>query len=278
MGSKKFSVTNRLNAGKGQGAGASYTPWLSVNDVPSTGISGKFFGIKTRRHHHTLSKPEKYCYLQCEFNQNVVDIREQFPLYNTPLILELCQKLNIKVSKQKAELDKSRPRIFTTDLLITKNSKGKVWYEAISVKNKISSLITKTNRSLQLQEVERLYWAAHGVAWKLFIPDDLAIINSKNIEFITSPIRKSGHALPNDIKLAVLKELRAGTFQFSLLSSQLASQLDLHVQLVKQAIAEIFFEHLIEVDLSIDIKRLDLISVLSINNIRSENNPYGNIA
>lgn len=44
--------------GRGQGRGADYHPWLTIQDVPSQGRSHRLKGIKTGRVHHLLSDIE----------------------------------------------------------------------------------------------------------------------------------------------------------------------------------------------------------------------------
>lgn len=51
-----------------------------VADVPSMGCSHKIPGVKVERIHHLLSDLERAYLLVCEFSEDVVDIREQYPL------------------------------------------------------------------------------------------------------------------------------------------------------------------------------------------------------
>lgn len=66
--------------GRGQGQGADYKPWLTVRDVPSRGRSHRSLGMTTGRAHHFLSDIELRSFLLFDWVQDVVDIREQFPL------------------------------------------------------------------------------------------------------------------------------------------------------------------------------------------------------
>ena len=66
--------------GRGQGHGAEYRPWLTVQDVPSRGRSQRPLGVVTGRAHHLLSDLERKTFLAIEFRDDVRDIREQFPL------------------------------------------------------------------------------------------------------------------------------------------------------------------------------------------------------
>lgn len=78
--------------GRGKGAGADYKPWLTVQDVPSTGRSTRLLGIHTGRTHHLLSDIERSLFYRLDWEDSVVDIREQFPLdrSTTALIAQYC--------------------------------------------------------------------------------------------------------------------------------------------------------------------------------------------
>lgn len=49
------SVARFEALGRGKSTGASYLPWLRVQDVPSKGLSTRVEGWKTGRIHHFLS-------------------------------------------------------------------------------------------------------------------------------------------------------------------------------------------------------------------------------
>jgi hypothetical protein len=67
--------------GRSQDHGENYRPWLTVQDVPSLGISSRLVGWKTgRRDVHLLSKLELYHFYICLWDDSIVDFREQFPL------------------------------------------------------------------------------------------------------------------------------------------------------------------------------------------------------
>lgn len=85
MGRRKYQFTEAkvrkyLAEGRGTGDGANYKPWLTVYDLPSRGRSHRIYGIKTGRVHHLLSDGEWKSFLRFEFDDSVLDIREQFPL------------------------------------------------------------------------------------------------------------------------------------------------------------------------------------------------------
>lgn len=83
--STEADIERHISNGFGRGTGASYKPWLRVQDVPSTGHSRKVSGVKIERTFHLLSNLEYGYFLASEFSEDVVDIREQYPL------LQICR-------------------------------------------------------------------------------------------------------------------------------------------------------------------------------------------
>ena len=85
MAKKRTPLTDRnikrmIKEGRGQGEGVDYIPWLASRDVPSLGRSTEGKGWKSGRIHHFLSDLETKYFYQLEWADNVIDIREQFPL------------------------------------------------------------------------------------------------------------------------------------------------------------------------------------------------------
>jgi hypothetical protein len=85
MGRKKSNlagqkaIERRLRAGFGQGSGASYQPYIRVQDGSSRGDSHRPPGWKTGREHDLLSTLEFMYFMHLEWCPQVVDIQEQFP-------------------------------------------------------------------------------------------------------------------------------------------------------------------------------------------------------
>lgn len=69
-----------IKEGRGQGELALYRPWLTIQDVPSSGRVHRFIGWKTTRQHHLLSDLEFNYHCFGDWAENILDIREQYPL------------------------------------------------------------------------------------------------------------------------------------------------------------------------------------------------------
>ena len=99
MAKKKYSPSETtfrrwFKEGRGSGKGRDYKPWLTVRDLPSQGRSHRVFGHKSQRTHHLFSDLELAIFLILEWQSDILEIREQFPLQRD-LTLELAEKHGI---------------------------------------------------------------------------------------------------------------------------------------------------------------------------------------
>ena len=169
-----------LRSKYGLGSGPDYKPWMKAQDVPSHGNSGKIYGLKTQREHHILSEKESCFFYLAEFNDSVIDIREQFPLFPLNLSVRIAKILGVKhpvVTKTKSLF------VITTDFLLTCSNGKNIWYEAVSVKPRDK---LKDIRSAQKLEIERHWWQLLGISFRIFVKDEQNQIISKNIQWMTS--------------------------------------------------------------------------------------------
>jgi hypothetical protein len=91
-------------------------PWLRVQDVPSIGRSHKIQGVKIERIHHLLSDLERSYFLVCEFSEDVVDIREQYPLLPTERAQAIASAIDVRYPRYPRT---TLPYVMTTDFLLT---------------------------------------------------------------------------------------------------------------------------------------------------------------
>lgn len=208
-------MKNRQNEGRGRGDRASYKPWIYVHDVPSTGRSSRIFNGE--RIMHTLSDWETTAVRQFQWDPDVLDIREQFPLP-----LEVTQRIAREMKVRHPCDSKSRVDIpITTDLLITRRINNAAVLLARSIKEKAAveyhaSLTrpqrVKIGRTLQKLEIERRYWSEINVSWMLVTDDHLSKTLKSNLEFIQpvelDPKRPKGYW--KRARQAVLEALAIG--------------------------------------------------------------------
>ncbi|WP_243055068.1 TnsA endonuclease N-terminal domain-containing protein [Pseudomonas sp. BP01] len=170
----KQDIERHIANGFGGGAGAGYMPWLRVQDVPSRGRSHKILGVKVERIHHLLSDLERAYLLVCEFSEDVVDIREQYPLLPVESTQAIARAIGVRYPKYTGT---TLPLVMTTDFLLTvKQPNGDFKTVARTIKYQHDLKGKDAVRTLEKLEVERRFWMSQGVDWsivteELFTPD-----------------------------------------------------------------------------------------------------------
>ena len=172
--SSETDIQRHITNGFGSGAGASYLPWLRVQDVPSRGRSHKIQGVKIDRLHHLFSDLERAYFLVCEFSENVVDIREQYPLLPRESAQAIASSMGVRYPKYPKTV---LPYVMTTDFLLTiKKPDGSFKSVARTIKYRGDLEGKQARRTLEKFEIEKRFWAGQHVDWaivteEMFSPD-----------------------------------------------------------------------------------------------------------
>ena len=162
-----------LSENRGAGELASYKPWLSIQDFPSKGRVSRVKGWKTNRIHHFFSDIQTRCFYMFEWNDEVVDIREHYPLLDLVEVVKEDKDL-----KQDFFTNEEPPYILTTTFLLTlRNHK----YVARTIKS--SSELEKKS-VLERLEIERRYWTAKQIDFGIITQKEIPIKMVKNIEWV----------------------------------------------------------------------------------------------
>ncbi|MDF2985209.1 MAG: Tn7-like transposition protein [Eubacterium sp.] len=165
-----------ISEGRGQGVGKDYKPWITVHDFPSEGIISRQPGWKSNRVCHFLSNNElRYFYL-LEWADNVIDIREQYPM-NLEDTLRIADELGIK---HPVNSKNDVPYVMTSDFMITVNVEGKETNIVRTIKP--ASNLEKKN-VIEHFEIERRYWAEKGISWGIVTDKNIPRILVSNIEW-----------------------------------------------------------------------------------------------
>ncbi|MBV5269630.1 MAG: Tn7 transposase TnsA N-terminal domain-containing protein, partial [Afipia sp.] len=180
MARSKYDWTERrikrfFREGRGTGRGQDYKPWLTTSDVPSLGRTHRIFLTKTSREHHLLSDLEYYAFLKSSFDDDVVDIREQFPLDRTET-LAIAAARGIKHPQVKGV-----SIVMTTDFLETRVATEGHSEMAIAIKP--NEELSKT-RTIEKLEIERIYWSRRNIPWFIQSESSLRTTRSLNLEWI----------------------------------------------------------------------------------------------
>lgn len=254
-----------LKNGRGLGTGIDYLPWLRVNDIPSRGKSTKIYGIKTERTYHLLSGVESNFFIIAEYNPQVIDIREQFPLFPVDLVLRVANEAGINYPIVSESND---PSVLSSDFLLTLSEEGKISYLAIAIK-KTEEL--KDPDVLIRLEIERLWWAVLGIPWRLVTENQVSVITARNIEWFSVPLRgRKQLLLGNNSEQeteALAKLVVPGVYEWTGLINQLSNEMgieeDKTIVLLKSAV----WNRLIEVnmDTKTEIAKENIIEIINVN-------------
>lgn len=188
-----------IKEGRGQGIGSNYKPWVHTYEFPSKGRASRVWGLKTGRIHHLHSDNQYRAFLLFEFNNNVIDIRESFPLLDVMEVID--EKDDLRFDKF---VDKQTgvPYVLTTNFLLTlKDSKDNVKYIARTIK---SSTELKRKITFEKLEIERRYWFAKGIDWKIMTQKELPRQLAKNIEWVRETLLEGSARNINKEKFSLI--------------------------------------------------------------------------
>lgn len=260
------SYEKALREGVGTGCGEFYKPWIRPQDfTKSRGIRSAIRGLKTFRQHNTLSSVESEFYYLAEFNDSVIDIREQFPLLPITLTQNIARIINVNhpsIRRRPGETDRPPlPAVMTTDFLLTfMTVDGTFKYQAYSIKP--NELISR--RDAEKQEIERLFWEGINVRFQIYTGSKINTIKSSNIRWFTAPFRMNG--LPEfNVNPALLEIIQPGqhllTHLVNIISSFLHTSTEDSLTVLKFLLAT----KSIEADLTSDIAGDGTITILRSN-------------
>ncbi|RNB79753.1 heteromeric transposase endonuclease subunit TnsA [Brevibacillus fluminis] len=202
MKNKIVSNSNQAKDKFGQLTGKNYKPSLTVRSFSSEGNAIRAFGYTSGREHHLLSNLEYYYFLLLDWNESVVDMREQYPL-SIEETIRIAESKGIPHPKQKNK----NPVVMTSDFNITVIRDGRKQSIVRTVK---PSIKLEDKRTIEKFEIERAYWQEHGISWGIVTEKELHLPLIKNIEWVRSAteldVLDTDADNEVDIMLEVLKE------------------------------------------------------------------------
>ncbi len=165
-----------LKEGRGQGAGGSYKPWLTIQDVPSQGRTARPTGWKTGRLHHLLSDIETALFYLLDWEDHVLDIREQFPL-DREKTRQIASKMGVAhPSDVKTKVD----IVMTTDFLVDiQTAQGR---RTLAIPVKKSDDLDDA-RTIEKLEIDRRYWQGEA-DWIIVTERDMNKDRVGNIRWV----------------------------------------------------------------------------------------------
>lgn len=175
----------------GQPTGAEYKPAIRVRDISSMGTSQKNVDWKTKRMVHTLSQVESRVWYMLRWNDDVEDVREQFPL-DLKTTLEIAKKYGFAHPRN----DEGELIHMTTDFLVTLKD-GR--YIAVYVKPDKSSWEENESAS-KTAYIEKVYWSDYKkIDFKMITNEDVNPIVTGNISIVVPFYQKE--SVHDDISL-----------------------------------------------------------------------------
>jgi len=167
---------NKMKEGRCRGHNEDYIPWIKANEAKSIATASIVWDPIAKRPVHLLSRGEECFYWQLRFDPNVLEIREQYAMFDTKRVKRICKEF---------ESYRGPSVITSTDFLVDYIDGSTVAY---SVKYKRSeteeSFFLKREKYqnfLYRQFMEKKYWEEEGTIFKLIFSDELNQVLSENI-------------------------------------------------------------------------------------------------
>lgn len=174
---RKLSYEQKIKEGRGTGSSIDYIPWVQIQDFGSKGRVARGIGLKTGRLHGFLSDLECNYYYYLDISENVIDIREQYPLLPIEETILIANELGLKHPQNPITKE---DEAITTDFFIDfRDQNGTAISKARTIKYKKDLLDI---RVLEKFEIERQYFERHGIDWGIVTEDE---IDNSVAEFIS---------------------------------------------------------------------------------------------
>lgn len=177
----KISYKTKLKQGRGTGDGKDYKPFIKTREINSMGTCSNIVDWKTGRQMQLLSQTEMAIFMQLRWDDDVDEIKEQFPL-DLEKVTEIVKRTNDELranNQSPLSIRYDKQHWPTTNMVIYKNH---VISEAVSVKYNKSNLSAKEIESLW---IKKKYWAEQGVPVKLMDRHDVNPILVQNLRLVT---------------------------------------------------------------------------------------------
>jgi hypothetical protein len=124
---------------------------------------------------------EYRAFLLYEWNPAVIDIREQFPLFDELETIEIARDLGIKHPMNPKN---QTPIVLTTDFVITVVDDDRS-QKTLARTVKYSGNL-RARRVMEKFEIERVYWQRRGIDWGIVTENEISTDVVKNIKMIRS--------------------------------------------------------------------------------------------
>ena len=163
-----------VREGRGSGWGPGYAPWIRVQDFASLGVASRVRGRKTGRVHHLMSNNELAYFYLLDWSDKVTDIREQYPLLDLENAVGIAAQAGIRYPRDNIS---GYPYVLTCDFMITT-------VDGMKARTIKMTAELDNPRTLEKLEIERRYWSACGIDWRIVTEREISFQKSKNIQWL----------------------------------------------------------------------------------------------
>jgi hypothetical protein len=178
------AIERRRKQGYGEGEGSGYKPWITASRSRSRGVIARRLGGLTGRMHDLLSLLELRCFLLLEWDPDVLDIREQFPLHPVDETREIATALGYR---HPAERRKTKSGVRWNEIVMTTDFRVRLAPGAgareVMLAVKPSSELSN-RRVLEKLEIERIYAERRDIPWFLVTEHELPLEMTDNLRTI----------------------------------------------------------------------------------------------
>ena len=143
---REVSDATKILEGRGTGEGKDYKTWTLPREFNSRGTCSLYPDWKTGRSISCLSQTERYVFVKLRWNDDVLEIREQFPLLPLSKTTEIAKRLGVR------PMNNGRS-VMTTDFLVFFKDGTR---KAVNVK--ASENDYKDKRNMESARIEQVYW------------------------------------------------------------------------------------------------------------------------
>ena len=122
-----------------------------------------------------MSNLETMFFLLLDWSDEVLDIREQYPLLDLCGAVEIAEKAQIRYPY---DMKSGFPYVMTSDFFISTTDGPSV----ITIKPSADLSKPRVREKL---EIERRYWEKHGIRWRVVTENQINRVKAKNIEWLS---------------------------------------------------------------------------------------------
>lgn len=174
---RKISDESKRKQKRGTGTLNNYKPWIEVGEFGSIGTACVVVDYITGRSVHLMSYAERLVWQMLRFDDDVVDVREQYPL-DLEITSQIADQLGITHPR---DTKTKENRIMTTDFLVTYTDGKNIAYSVKVNKDRIKNNV----RTMEKLLIEKRYWEDYmNTKFELVTTDDINKVFSENIRNI----------------------------------------------------------------------------------------------